>query len=427
MRLQERMGALGERQFRLLWLGQSASGLGDAMALVALAFGVLRLTGSPSDLGLVMSAWVVSRTALTLFGGVWADRLPRRLVMVGSDLVRAATQATVAAILLAGTARIWHLVALMVVYGAADAFFGPAQTGLVPATVSPGRLQQANALLGLSRNSVALVGPALSGVLVAVVGAGWVFAVDAATFVASAVCLILLRVPALRRPAGHATLLADLKAGWREVAARSWVWASILYFAVLNMATTAIFVLGPVVAVRSLGGAEAWGLLGSCATVGAIGGGLVAVRLRPSRPLLAGVAAVSMIGLEPLLLARPSPLPLIAAAAVLGFAGVSFDEAVWSTALQEHVPEASISRVSAYDWMGSFVVQPLGYVAVGPLAAAFGLGPTLVLSAALVAAASAAIALVPGVRRLRPAEPRAAEPVPGTGPELVGGTVSERP
>jgi predicted MFS family arabinose efflux permease len=225
----------------------------------------------------------------------------------------------------------------------------------------------------------------------------------------------LLRVPAVGRAAERQHLLSDLREGWREVAARTWVWASILYFAVVNMATTAIFVLGPLVAVRSLGGAEAWGAVGSAATAGSIAGGLAAVRLRPRRPLLAGTLAVATIALESALLARPFPLPVIAASAFIGFAGVSFDSALWYTALQQHVPERSLSRVSSYDWMGSFVFQPIGLAAAGPLAAAVGLGQTLLASAALVLTSSAAILLVPSVRQLRrvDAEPllEPAEPI----------------
>jgi MFS family permease len=414
-RLRDNLGALSERQFRLLWLGQSVSGLGDAMALLALPFAVLSITGSATGIGLVMIAWVVSRTALTLLGGVWADRVSRRSLMLASDLVRALTQAAAAALLVTGQARLAHLIVLALVFGAADAFFNPAQTGLVPATVSAGRLQQANALIGVSRSTVALIGPGLAGVMIAALGPGWVYAVDSASFVVSALFLALLRVPAVGRAAERQHLLSDLREGWREVAARTWVWASILYFAVVNMATTAIFVLGPLVAVRSLGGAEAWGAVGSAATAGSIAGGLAAVRLRPRRPLLAGTLAVATIALESALLARPFPLPVIAASAFIGFAGVSFDSALWYTALQQHVPERSLSRVSSYDWMGSFVFQPIGLAAAGPLAAAVGLGQTLLASAALVLTSSAAILLVPSVRQLRrvDAEPllEPAEPI----------------
>jgi len=424
MRVRDRLGALTEREFRLLWLGQSVSGLGDAMALVALAFAVLGIAGArgASDLGFVMTAWVISRTALTLVGGVWADRLPRQWVMVGSDLTRALAQAAVAVLVVTRVARIWELVVLVVVYGAADAFFHPAETGLVPATVSAARLQQANALMGLSRNTVALIGPALSGLIVAAFGPGWVFAVDAASFLVSALFLTRLRVPAMQRGVEQASLLAELRDGWRQVITRSWVWASIVYFAVVNAATTAIFVLGPVVAVRSFGGARAWGIVGSAATAGSILGGLAAVRLKPRRLLLGGTLALATIALEPALLARPFPVVVIAAAAMVGFAGVSFNTALWYTALQEQVPEQVLSRVSAYDWMGSFVVQPAGFAVVGPLAASLGLGPTLRLSAILVAGSSAAILLVPSVRRLErvEAEPEESSKASKAGAPLPG-------
>ena len=170
MNVDSRLGPLAEPQFRLLYAGQAVSLLGDALVPVALAFAVLDLTGSATDLGLVLAAQILPLALFLLAGGVWADRLPRQLVMLASDLVRCAVQAVLAALLLSGRAQLWELIVTAAIYGVAEAFFRPASTGLIPATVSPGRLQQANALLGMTTNGAWILGPALAGILVVPVG-----------------------------------------------------------------------------------------------------------------------------------------------------------------------------------------------------------------------------------------------------------------
>jgi MFS family permease len=188
---------LRERPFRLLFVGQATSAFGSALMPVALAFAVLDLSRSPAALGLVMAASRVPQVLFVLAGGVAGDRFPRRLVMLVSDGVRFATQGAGAVLLLTGRAQLWEIVALQLVNGSAAAFFNPAATALIPETVSPARLQQANALMGLSRSSTGIVAQVVAGVLVATVGSGVTFAIDSATFVASAVSLALLRTPSV--------------------------------------------------------------------------------------------------------------------------------------------------------------------------------------------------------------------------------------
>ncbi|HEX6655842.1 MAG TPA: MFS transporter, partial [Candidatus Limnocylindria bacterium] len=223
--------ALSERQFRLLWIGQTGSAIGDSLVGVALAFAVLQLTGSAGDLGLVFAAFALPRVILTLVGGVWSDRLPRQQVMVACDLVRAGTQAVVSSLLITGNAQVWHLIVLALVMGGADAFFTPASTGLMPEIVSPGRVQQANALRSLSQSGAHIVGPLLSGVIVATIGTGWAFALDGLSFLVSAGFLLAMRVPPRVAPARRA-FVTELAEGWREVVSRSWVIACILTFSI---------------------------------------------------------------------------------------------------------------------------------------------------------------------------------------------------
>jgi MFS family permease len=410
-----RLGALRERDFRLLWLGQATSAFGSGLVPVALAFAVVDLTASASALGVVLAAGLVARVVFLLVGGVVADRLPRQRVMLAADLLRTGTQGTMAVLLLSGHARVWHLVVLFALFGAADAFFSPASTGLVPQTVSASRLQQANALMSLSRSCALVAGPALAGLIVAGPGPGWAFAVDAVTFAVSSVSLALLRLPPGSGPAASRSVPAEIRAGWLEVRSRPWVWATIARFSVTNLAIAPVFVLGPFVAQDALGGAEAWGLIATCSGIGAILGDAAALRLRPGRPLVAGGLAVSLWALEPAFLAPPFPTAAIAVAATAGFAGMSFSNALWFTTLQKRIPREAISRVSSFDWLGSLVFQQAGYIVAGPLAAAIGTSATLLASAAVQASASIGGTLTPAIRGLRAREQPDAPPaeVPG--------------
>ena len=394
-------GVLEEREFRLLWLGQATSALGSSLVPVALAFAVIDLTGSASALGLVLSAALVSRIVLLLVGGVVADRLPREDVMLAADLLRTASQGVVAVLLITGNARVWELVVLIALFGAGDAFFAPASTGLVPETVRADRLQQANALMSLSRSVALVAGPTISGLLVAGIGPGWVFAIDAATFAVSSGSLACLRLPKSVSEAPRTTALVELRDGYREVRSRTWVWATVVRFSISNLAIAPLFVLGPFVAEESLGGARAWGLIGTAGGIGAVLGDAAALRFRPRRPLLVGGLAASLWALEPAVLALPFPTAVIAVAAALGFAGSGLSNALWFTALQERIPRQALSRVSSYDWLGSIAFQPAGFALAGPLAAAIGVSATLLASAAVQASACLAVSLTPSVRGLR--------------------------
>jgi predicted MFS family arabinose efflux permease len=411
--------ALQEPQFRLLWLGRAASAIGDALIPVALAFAVIEETGSPTDLGLVLAAYTISRVALILVGGVWADRLPRRLVMLGADLVRVFSQGLLGVLLIADAAEIWHLAVAGAVSGGAHAFFGPASTAFVPATVSPARLQQANALVMMTWSGANVVGPAVSGLLVAAVGPGWVFVIDSASFAVSAVFLLAMSVregaPEERKP-----FLREVAGGVREIGDRSWLAVSLASFALANITIATYLVLGPLVAERALGGALDWGLAVAGGAVGGIVGGAIAARYEPERPLVFG--NLVMLLQPALLLALIPPLPVLglAAAAGLAFGAVSFFNALWQTVLQEEVPQRTLSRVSSLDAMVSFVFMPLGFTIAGPIAGAIGIDATLAAAALLSAAAVMFPLCFPSVRRLERREVRLS-------PLRVSGSARESP
>jgi predicted MFS family arabinose efflux permease len=389
--------ALREREFRLLFIGQSVSVLGDGMSTVALAFAVLDIGGSASQLGLVLAAGALPFLVFLLIGGVVADRLPRRGVMLSADVVRVASQGTMAVLVISGHAQVWELAALQAVRGTASAFFGPASTGLIPHTVSPARLQEANALRGLASAIASIAGPALAGVLVAGAGAGWALAADAATFAVSAGALAAMRLAAPERvPGGR--FLHDLRGGWHEFTARKWVWATVTILAFSNLLSTAFYVLGPVVADESLGGASAWALIVSAGSLGAFLGGLVVLRIKPRRPIFVGISFCALGAVPSALLAIPAAAWLIALSTLIAGGGVLIFNTLWETTLQQHIPPEALSRVSAYDWLGSFIANPIGLALVGPIAAAIGNQTTLLLASAGECAAIALTITMPSVR-----------------------------
>jgi MFS family permease len=399
------LGPLAERDFRLLFLGRTISLFGTAFAPIALAFAVIELTGSPSDLGLVLGAYMLAHLVFLLAGGVWADRLPRNLVMVTSDLLSGGAQLIAAGLLLTGSAQTWHLVVLGAIRGGASAFFMPASTGLVPQVVSAGRLQQANALLSLSRNSTRIAGVAIAGILVATIGPGWALALDGVTYAFGALFVAMLKA-APPEPVKNREFMRELAEGWREFRSRHWLCVTIIQFALINAyAIGAFLVLGPFVAEKHLGGAAAWGFILAAEAAGMIAAGLVALRYRPERPLL--VATLAVLTMAPLLalLGLAAPLVVILPAAFVAGVGLELYGVFWDTTLQQHIPDEKLSRVSSYDVLGSFALIPVGVALMGPISDAIGVAETLLGAAFVVVVATIAVISVPDVRNLRRLEP----------------------
>jgi predicted MFS family arabinose efflux permease len=397
--LRSSVAALQEREFRLLWAGQSVSLLGDGIVGVALAFAVLDLTGSVSDLGLVFAARTIPLVGLLLAGGVFADRLSRRAVMVAADIARCSSQGLTAGLLISGHAQIWELALLQVVHGAATAFFNPASTGLMPMTISPERLQQANGLRAFSMSSSSIAGPAIGGLLVATVGAGWAMAADAASFAVSAAFLVQLRLPAYDRLPAQ-SFLRELREGWDEFRSRTWVWIFVTWASFGNLGTAIFVVLGAAIAKQSLGGAGGWALIVSALGAGAVLGSIVALHVELRRPLASAALGLSGFALPTAALALALPAPVVAAGALFAGAASMLANTLWETALQRHVPPTTLSRVSAYDWFGSMAFAPLGYLVAGPLGAAIGISTTLWLVAGFFAFSAPAVAAVPSIRRM---------------------------
>ncbi len=399
MTWRESLHPLTFRAFRLLLAGRLADNLAHAIAPIALAFAVLDLGGTPSQLGLVLACRAIPTVLLILFGGVIADRLPRHLVLVVANIVGAATQALVAVLVLSGAAEIWMLAAIEVVNGSASAFLFPAASGLTPQTVPASHLQPANALLRLMHNGAFITGAAGAGLLVATAGPGWAFAIDALLYLAGAVLLARLPVSHSARLEKTSTL-TDLRTGWTEFSSRTWLWVVVLVFAFVNAAhAAALQTLGPVVADDTIGRA-AWGAVLAAMAVGMLVGGVIALRSNWDRPLYVGVCTVLLEAPVILLLGvHPHALTLAVAAFVAGV-GLETFAVAWDVSMQTNIPQDRLSRVYAYDWFGSLVFIPLGQILAGPISDEAGVRSTIVGAGVVVLVATLVALCVPSIRHL---------------------------
>jgi MFS family permease len=401
-----RVPVLRHRDFRLLFSGQAVSVLGDALFPVALAFAVLdELDGSAGQLGIVLAAQVVPMTLFVLVAGVWADRVSRRRMMLVSDIGRCAVQAVAATLLLTGSAELWHLIALVAVYGSFEAFFRPAAGGLIPALVPAAELQQANSLIGLAQNAGHVLGPAAAGALIVALSPGAAIAVDAATFVVSAAFLVVLREPARApHPHDHApSFLGELKGGLAEVRSRRWMLAFMPAFSGYHwIALPCVLGLGAVLADQELGGAGAWSVIVSSFGVGTIAGSTIGLRWRPRFPL--EVASLAFVGAacQPAIIALAGSTAAIAAFEAVAGVAVAIGFAQWETTLGRLIPGRALSRVTSLDWFTTVGLMPVGYALAGPIADAIGLHETMVAASAisvalfLVALATREVRALPG-------------------------------
>jgi predicted MFS family arabinose efflux permease len=407
------------RDFRWLFVSQTISTTGDRIVLVALALLVTQRTGSTADLGLVLGVYTAANVAFLLLGGVWADRLPRHRLMLSTDLLRGSLHALLAVLILTDVVTVWQLVGIEALFGAAEAFFRPAYSGLVPQTVPEELIQEANALNNLTQTIAEFAGPALATALVLTLGTGAAFAVDAATFLVSACLLALVRPRERGEPAPRMSLRRELIDGYREVRRRSWVWVTITVFAFQLVCGFAPYVvLGPTVAGERWGDPALFGWLAASVGLGTAVGSLIALRWRPRRPLALGILLSVPFCL--LLFAVALGLPLGAALPLGALAGVGLAlfGVWWQTALAQRIPPRALSRVTSYDWMGSFAFMPVGYVLVGVLAET--LGPTQVMGAGgLLAAAILLLGVLPReTRGLGPAD-EPADPAPTPLPAAI--------
>ncbi len=399
MSLQRWTGALKERNFRLLFIGQTASQIGTGMAPVAIAFAVLA-HGTATDVGYVLAAETTPLVILLLIGGVVGDRMSRRTLMLQSDALRTVAECTLGLWVVLGHPPLWGFMSLAALMGIGQAFFNPALTAIVPQMLSSESLQQGNALNGISASSGRMIGPAIAGVIVATAGPGWAILIDGITYLVSVVSLASIRIDWIAVEVSD-SFVTLLRQGWREFWSRSWLWAIVLQSSLVNALFASFLVLGPVVAKQSLGGAPAWGAILAAEGAGAIVGGIVMLRIHPRRPLLVATLSSLVFPLPLFFLASRAPTTLITAAGFLAGGFITVFGVQWSTTLQREIPSEVLSRVSAYDWFGSLILLPIGMAMVGPLATTIGVNTTLELSGGLMILLILAVLAVPSVLRLR--------------------------
>jgi MFS family permease len=400
--MSSRFGALAERDFRLVFSSTTVSAVGDGVAYIALAFAVLHISNdSPTAVGVVLACRQAAAAVITLAAGVIADRLPRHVVLVAVASVQAVVQTVVGLLLVGGHATVTLLAVLGAVYGLADGFVIPAQNGLIPAVVSSSRLQQANALLGLSRSILGFGAPALGGVLVAAGSPGGAILVDAASFAVAAALLVRVRVEPRADVVEPEPFLRELRDGWSEFRRQRWIFNTIVFFGIGNLAGQAWNVLAPLVVKEHYGGATHFGFVGAAFGIGLVIGGVVTLRWRPSRPLLVSCLCAAPYGLGTWLLAFLVPYPVLLAGQLLAGTGLAIHLALWFTVFQQQVPEHARARVSSYDALGSFVLVPLGTAVVGPLAVLLGVRPTLIAAGAVVQVTNLLVLAQPAVWSIR--------------------------
>lgn len=402
--MRQLLRVLRHRDFRLLFLANSASVVGDRIVLVAIALFVVELTGSASDLGFVLAAYSLPLIFFLLVGGVYADRMPRHLVVVVTDLVRFALHGLLAVLIVTGEVRIWHLVAIGVLFGSAEAFYRPAASGLLPQTVPEEDIQEANAVTTMFANLAEFAGPALATLLVLGFSPAAAFGIDALTFLVSAV--LLVRVSPRERGAPEpataepASVWADVRIGFAEVRSRAWVWATLAAFCIaLFCAIAPLFVVGPVVAKEQYGDIAVFGYVFAAFGAGTVAGSLTALRWCPRYPMRQAMTCILLWPGAIALYAVGAPLAVVVPAMVVAGTGVSLFDVWWLTALAERIPPDKLSRVTSYDWTVSLGLVPLGYVLAGPAADAVGATEVL-LGGAIVAFVVLALGLAPRETRM---------------------------
>jgi hypothetical protein len=419
------LAPLRHRDFRLLWTGMCISLLGDGAFLVAMAWEVYTLSSAPAALSVVGIAMTIPTIVFLLVGGVVSDRFDRRRVMLCADAVRGVAVGTMAVLALTGALALWHIVALVAVYGAAQAFFDPSFDAIVPEVLPADELGQANALDQIVRPlALRLAGPAIGGVLVDVVGGGGAFALDAASFGASALALALMTA---RRPAAvdgseqstAVSLGADLKEGLAYVRGHAWLWATFAAAALTYLLFMGpVEVLVPYIVKHQLGSSAA--TLGLVFAAGGLGS--IVCALAMGQRALPRATVVFMYVTWALATLAIAGYGLATAVWQLMLASIAFNvletagTIVWATAKQRHVPTALLGRVSSLDWLISIGLLPLSFALTAPVASAIGIRATLVGAGVLGAVVTLSALLVPGVRTIDDRRPEALTPGPAVSP-----------
>jgi MFS family permease len=391
---------LRERNFRLFLVGYTTSMIGTGVVPVALSFALLKDGRSVKEIGYVFAAQTVPLVVLLLIGGVAADR-SRKTVMISADLARCVSEAILATLFIISTPSLYIVMGLASVLGIGQAFSSPALSGLMPQLTTSSNLHQANAIKASAASTGQLIGPALAGVVIAVANPGWALCIDGVSYAISAICVSMLRISNTSVRTNE-SMLRQLRDGWNEFSSRSWLWIIVVQFGLFRMLVYGPFlILGSALADRFLGGSTAWALILSAQGAGSIVGGLTMQRIRPHRPLLVATLATFAFAAPVACMAFSVPtIGIVVAAGVSGVAIAVF-VTLWESTIQREIPPQLLSRVAAYDWMGSYALTPLGFIVAGLMSTQIGIHRTLLLAAVWAIVSSAVVLVIPGVRRLQ--------------------------
>ena len=376
MGLDGRTAASG-RSFRIFLTGTLISNLGSRAAPVALAFAALERGMGAQTVGFIFGAQAVPLVVFLFFGGLVADRWPRRSIMVAADILRFVSQGALALVLLKQEVSVVEIVALSAGVGVGNAFFLPGRSGFVREIVPTTKLQRANSLLAITASLSEIAGPALGGLLVGTFGAVSAIGVDAVTYLCSAACLMAVTT-LMKTPIIHESLLKQIRSGWDQLRRRRWIWTVIIQFGFFHLFVFApTLVLGALTCERRPGGAMLWGDLLATAGCGSVLAGLIAFRIRPRHPLRFALASIGLYGLAPASLAARWGIEIYFPAFFLSGVGTTLFAVLWDTSIQQDVPKRYLSSIAAYDMLGSLATLPIGYAIAAPLASSFGVTEVL--------------------------------------------------
>ncbi|MBT2398591.1 MFS transporter [Streptomyces sp. ISL-100] len=365
--------SLWNRNFRLFFVARTVAVFGDGMVPVALAAGLLGAGHPGSSVGYALAAWIGPFAVLVLFGGVLADRFTPRRMMITADALRLVGASVLAASFATGDPSVWVVYGLSAVSGVGAALFQPGVASIVPRIAHD--VQQANAVLRVCEALMTMAGPAFAGLVVGLTGgagAGAVFAANAVTFAVSGIFLFLLRLPPVGDPVKRGSLLAELVVGWHEFTARSWLWGVIAIWTVYGLTVAGPMLPLTAVLVTEAHGSGTYGALMAVNGAGSVAGGLLALRLRPRRPLAAGAVALLGVVANLLVLGLGMPVLGLGIGQFAGGAAFAFWLVMWSTTVQTHVPADALNRMHAYDVSGSLLMMAAGRALAGPVAEALG-------------------------------------------------------
>ncbi len=419
--------AFHSRPFTLLWTGQTISVLGDAVFTIAITWEVLLLTDSATAMSLILIAQWAPRILFLLLGGVIADRVSRRFLMLCADAGRGCIVMLVAWLSWTHQLQFWHLVALAPLFGIVSSFFDPAYQAIMPQMVETEALTSVNALNTLSRNVGFLLGPVPGAICAALFGMASAFAFDGLTYGISALCLLALRLPAstatsqVEVPAhpaeadearNHASqgirgAMRDARDGLRYVFSVPWLWVTVLASPLVGAGFAGAMWVSLPRLVRDVYGAGVW-LIGAVATADAVGSILAALAIGNASKLRRGIVAYSAVlvgGCALIACALPLPRPIepaivIAASALVG-AGLAIFTILWGTLQQEKVPNDKLGRVSSITQLGVASTLPGGLVLAGLLADHIGPAQVFALAGMLVVVPASIGLCIRDIRHLR--------------------------